>query len=156
MNTNLLRTGSRLVLRLLGVGVVLFHGRLLWERWADGSLAEIEVLAQWLIAALLVAGLALVYRRQGRLFRGREAAVLWILVILLHALTGIMAAPMLATPTSLLALPLGFLAATFLAGLLGRWFAPPREPAHGQASVGFPALALPGHGGVAGSRAPPR
>lgn len=156
MNEKRLQATWRIALRLLGVGVVAFHGQLLWRRLADGSLADLSVVAHWLISGLLVVGLVLVRRRTGSFFRGREAAVLWILVALLHALTGTSAAPMLATPSSLLALPLGFLVATFLAGLLGRRFSTPRGPATGRAITGFPPLALPGRGGGAGSRAPPR
>ena len=146
----------RICLRLFGAGLVVFHGQLLWQRWADGSLADLGVAAQWLASALLLAGLVLVRRHTGSLFRGRSAAVLWILVALLHALTGTTASPMLATPTSLLALPLGFLAASFLAGLIGRRLAPPRGPAIRRALAGLPWLAPAGHAGVAGARAPPR
>ena len=156
MNGDRLQTALRIVLRLLGVGLVALHAKLLWQRVADGSLADLTVAAQWLASALLVAGLVVIRKRTGSLFRGREAAVLWILVALLHALTGVTAAPVLATPTSLLALPLGFLAATFLAGLVALRLAPSPRPALRRALAGFRPLALPGHAGVAGSRGPPR
>ena len=115
MNGNRLRGTLRIALRLLGVLLVVFHGHLLWQRFADGSLVDLSVAAQWLASGLLLIGLALVRQRTGSLFRGRDAAVLWILIALLHALAGIPATPMLATPTSLLALPLWFLATTFVA-----------------------------------------
>ena len=156
MSGNRLKTTLRIALRLVGVGLVVLHANLLWQRVTDGSLADLAVAGQWLASALLVAGLVVVRRRTGSLFRGREAAVLWILVALLHALTGVTAAPMLATPTSLLALPFGFLAATLLAGLATRRPAPPRRSAQRWALAGFRWLALPGHAGVAGSRGPPR
>jgi hypothetical protein len=143
-------------LRLLGAGVALFHGKLLWDRLADGSLANGRVLAQWLAAALLVTGLALVYRRQGRLFRSREAAVLWILVVLLHAVAGLPVVQMLATPTASLVLPLGLLAATVLVGPFGRRFAAALALLERRtASACYPPT-LSGNGGVAGARAPPR
>jgi hypothetical protein len=145
----------RQALRLLGAGVVLFHGKLLWDRWADGSLANGRVLAQWLAAALLVAGLAVVYRKQGRLFRTREAAVLWILVVLLHAVAGVPVVQMLATPTAILVLPLGLLAATILAGSFGRRFAAPLATTRRRAATHCPPT-LAGHGGATGARAPPR
>lgn len=156
MNQTRLQAILRIALRLLGVGLAVFHGQLLWQRFVNGSFVDLGVAAQWLASGLLLVGLLLVRRRTGSLFRGRDAAVLWILVALLHALTGLPAAPMLATPTSLLALPVWLLAATFLAALIGRKFVLPRKLATRRAVAGFLSLALPGHGGVAGSRAPPR
>jgi len=156
MSGKRLQTLLRICLRLLGAGLAVFHGQLLWQRWADGSLGDLGVAAQWLASGLLLVGLVLVRRRTGSLFRGREAAVLWILVALLHALTGMSATPMLATPTSLLALPISVLALAFTAGLLGRRFVPPGKLATRRTASGSRLVAPPGHGGAAGSRAPPR
>ena len=151
-----LRSMWRIVLRLLGTGLVLFHGRLLWHRWVDGSLADLGVAAQWLASALLVVGLVLVYRRHASLFRGREAVVVWILVALLHGMAAVPATQILVVPPWLV-VPLGLLAASALALVLGRRLARPTSASSSrQQRAALPAAVLAGHGGVLGSRAPPR
>jgi hypothetical protein len=155
MNGNRLLSTWRLALRLFGAGLVLFHGHLLWQRWVDGSLVDFGVAAQWLASALLIVGLVLVRKRHGSLFRGREAAVVWILVALLHALAGVPTTQMLAAPVPWLAVPLGLLAVSALALILARTLRrTPRSPARGWSAMP-PKAALAGHGGVLGSRAPP-
>lgn len=104
---------------------MLFHGQLLWHGWADGSLADLGVAAQWLASALLLVGLVRVYRRHASLFRGREAAVVWILVALLHGMAAVPATRMLVDPEPWLVVPLGLLAASTLALVLGRKIALP-------------------------------
>lgn len=156
MNGTRLKSMWRIVLRLLGAGLVLFHGQLFWHRWADGSLADLGVAAQWLASALLVVALVLVYRRHASLFRGREAAVAWILVALLHGMAAGPATQVLVVEPWLV-VPLGLLAASTLALGLGRKLALPTSAGSPRrASAALPAIVLAGHGGVLGSRAPPR
>lgn len=149
---------GRIVLRLLGAGLVLFHARLLWRRWADGSFADFGVAAQWLASALLVVGLALVYRRHASLFRGRESVVAWILVILLHGMAVVPATQIVVVSEPWLVVPLGLLAAIALELVLGRRLVAGLACAGSRRRVCamLPVAVLAGHGGVAGARAPPR
>lgn len=117
-STHLARLG-RFAWRLAALALTLFHGQILWRRWADGSLADGAVVGRWLAAALIVLGLLWVQRRRGSLFRGRAAAVLWLLVALLHALAGVPTHDMLAAPAPWLAVPLGLVVARTIALALG-------------------------------------
>ncbi|MCZ6506759.1 MAG: hypothetical protein O7A98_03465 [Acidobacteria bacterium] len=157
MNGTRLRSIVRIVLRLLGAALVLFHGQLLWHRWADGSLADLGVAAQWLASALLVVALVLVYRRNASLFRGREAAVVWVLVALLHGMAAVPTTQIPIVPEPWLMVPLGLLAASALAHVLVRKRALPTSASSPRrVSAALPAAVLAGHGGVLGPRAPPR
>lgn len=101
---------------LVGVGVALFHAGLLAERLRDLSIAEPEVLASWLGAAIL--GLLALYLRRRNLpiASGRSGLVFWLLVLLLHlGLTP--ATPAFVRAEQLLALPLE-LAVVVLVGAL--------------------------------------
>ncbi len=69
----------------LAAVLVAFHGQLLWQRLADGSLLEPVVAIRWLLGALLTAALGSLWRRGLPLFRGRRAAVVWLVALLLHA-----------------------------------------------------------------------
>jgi hypothetical protein len=120
MSSTPLARHGRFALRLVAGALAIFHGQLLWRRWADGTLGDGSIAARWLTAALLVLGLLWLQRRRGGVFRGREAAVLWILVALLHALAGIPMQQMLAAPAPWLAVPLGIVAARTIALALGR------------------------------------
>ncbi|MDH3402850.1 MAG: hypothetical protein OEP45_04470 [Acidobacteriota bacterium] len=155
----MLTFGSRsvrsLALRLLGAGVALMHGQLLWRRLADGSLTEAGVAARWAASVLLIGGLVAGYRRHGWVFRGRRAAVLWTLVALLHAVSGVPGSAMVAEPAPWLVVPLVILAARSLAAVLvprgalrpaGVWRRRPRPR-----RLAAPALLF----GAPGSRAPP-
>lgn len=146
----------RLALRLLGVGLAAMHGQLLWRRVADGSLTELGVGARWLASAALIGGLIVVYRRHGRLFRSREAAVLWTLVALLHAVSGVPGAAMIAEPTPWLLVPIVFLAARAVAIALRTLASPAASRAlrWSRHQGGIPLRAA--HAGAVGSRAPPR
>jgi hypothetical protein len=156
MNSTRLRLIWRIVLRLLGSGLVLFHGRMLWQRWADGSLADLSVATQWLASALLLAGLVLVYRRNASLLRGREAVVVWILVALLHGMAAMPADQILAAEPWLV-VPFGLLAAGMLALVPGGKHALPAYAGSSRRPrTAWPTAVLAGHGGVLGSRAPPR
>jgi hypothetical protein len=147
---------GRFALRLGVLALTLFHGQLLWRRWADGSLGDGAVVARWLAAALLVVGLFQVQRRRGGLFRGREAAVLWVLVALLHALAGVPAHEMLAAPAPWLAVPLGLVIARTIALALGLRdrLLPAAEPRRGSAPF-LASTPTPGLLSVAAGRAPP-
>ena len=137
-------------LRLAGASLVVFHGRLLWRHWSEGSLVDFGVIGQWLAAALLLIGLLAVRRRRGSVFRGRQAVALWTLVAVLHALAGVPAAQLLAAPAPWLALPLGLVAVGgLLYGLV--WRRTPLSPA---LLGGANCCLLPGtvHAGFAGSR----
>ena len=150
---NSLRT---LTLRLLGVGMALLHVQLLWRRFADGSLTDLLVAARWVASGALIAGMVVVYRRHGRLFRGRQAAVLWTLVALLHALSGVPGAAIVAEPAPWLVVPIAILAARGVAVLLERTVGP--GPARAlRRSPRRRRLVLPvAPAGACGSRAPPR
>lgn len=85
------RSGGRR--RLYGVaGFVLtavlavFHGQLLWHRLSEGSLLQPIVVARWAVSALLVLALLQLWSRGLPLLRGRRAGVLWLIVVLLHAM----------------------------------------------------------------------
>lgn len=79
--------------RLVGFGgfalsavLAVFHGRLLWQRLTDGSLLEPMVVARWVVSALLVLALLQLWSRGLPLLRGRRAGVLWLIVVLVHAM----------------------------------------------------------------------
>lgn len=62
-----------------------FHALLLWRRVADASIVRPGVLARWIAAALLIAGLVALQRRATAQLRGRHATlILWLLVAMLH------------------------------------------------------------------------
>jgi len=75
----LTRVGRTAALLLLG-----FHAWLLWQRLSGGSLLEPAIALRWAAALPMVAGLLLLRRYGASLFRGRRAAVLWLLVAVLH------------------------------------------------------------------------
>lgn len=79
--------------RVIGVGgfaltaaLAVFHGQLLWQRLSDGSLLQPMVVARWAASALLVLVLLQLWSRGVPLLRGRRAGVLWLVVVLLHAM----------------------------------------------------------------------
>ncbi len=74
----------RAVLVAAGGGLVAFHGLLLWQRLADGSLLQPVVAMRWGGAFLLVAGFVALWRN-GASLTGRRARTLWVLVLALHA-----------------------------------------------------------------------
>ena len=110
--------------RAVAVALLAFHGWLLWQRLSGGSLLEPGVALRWAAALPLAGGLWLLRRHGSSLFRGRRAAVLWLLVVFLHfsaAAPGALEDPVhgpswLFVPVSApLALVLGLLAAALLA-----------------------------------------
>jgi hypothetical protein len=68
-----------------GATLAVFHLYLFWDRLAGGDLLDPAVAGRWLAAAALVAGLAALRRIGVPLARGRNAVVVWALVVLLHA-----------------------------------------------------------------------
>ncbi|MDH3745187.1 MAG: hypothetical protein OES47_08815 [Acidobacteriota bacterium] len=110
----LLRTG------ILGItaALVLFHGRLLWTRLVDGSVLEPVVAARWLFGLVLAGLLIELRRRHASPLRGRSALVMWLLVVLLHAVALVpgveVAAGAEGAVELLLVLPAGALVATVL------------------------------------------
>lgn len=68
-----------------GLTLAVFHLYLFWDRLAGGDLLDPAVAGRWLAAAALVAVLAVLRRIGVPLARGRNAVVVWSLVMLLHA-----------------------------------------------------------------------
>lgn len=76
-----------LLLLPLAVGCVLlvyFHALLFWQRLSDLTLFEPGVALHWLGSLALLFGSYMLRRRGVPLLWGRRAAVLWLLVLLLH------------------------------------------------------------------------
>lgn len=77
---------------LTALGLGGFHLDLLVRRFADGSLFEPAVAAQW-VGALILGGVAYRFvRARTPLASGRRALAFWLLVLVLHALPGAPAA----------------------------------------------------------------
>jgi hypothetical protein len=130
---SLLRIGSSaLVAALVG-----YHVSLLWARLASGTLLEPIAAARWLAALALLTLLVGLRRRGASLVRGRPALVLWVLVLLLHAVAlapGVEVAPKAAATAELfLVLPVGLFSATVLASVAATL-------AQGATPIGFPVL----------------
>jgi len=67
-------------------GLVAFHGVLLWQRCADGTILDAGVLARYLGAALIMVGLFVFKRLAPPHLQGRRALVVfWLIVLMLHA-----------------------------------------------------------------------
>lgn len=73
-----------LPLMLVGAFLVYFHALLLWQRVTDQTLFEPLVGLRWLGSLALLLGWYALQRRDIPLLWGRRAAVLWLLVLLLH------------------------------------------------------------------------
>jgi len=65
--------------------LIAFHAFLLWQRVLDLSLFKPGPAIRWLATAALLVGLYRLHRQGASLIRGRNAAVIWLLVLLLHA-----------------------------------------------------------------------
>lgn len=72
-----------------GVALAAFHADLLARRAADGSLFQPSVAARWIGALLLVALAVRFVRKRVSLRTGRKALSFWLLVLVLHALSGV-------------------------------------------------------------------
>ncbi len=106
---------------LLGVGgfastaaLAVFHGRLLLQRLSDGSLLQPIVVTRWVASALLALILLQLWSRGLPLMRGRRAGVLWLVVVLLHAMAPGGAVPAVG-PAAEGILPVALAMAAFLA-----------------------------------------
>lgn len=73
-----------LPMAVVGAFLVYFHALLLWQRVADQTLFEPLVGLRWLGSLALVLAWFTLQRRGIPLLWGRRAAVLWLLVLLLH------------------------------------------------------------------------
>jgi hypothetical protein len=85
----------RKALATAGLLLVLFHGWLFVGQVWTGELADLTVVARWLISGGLVWGLYQLKRQHAPIFFGRKAVALWVLAALLHgpALAERIAAP---------------------------------------------------------------
>lgn len=70
--------------RLATAALVVFHLWLLGTHILTGRLLEPDVLLRWAAAGIVAAALAALHRRHRSLFWGRQAIVLWLLVVLIH------------------------------------------------------------------------
>jgi hypothetical protein len=80
--------GSRFARALLAapaVALTAFHLVLLAARVADGSVLDPAIAAEWVIGLTLLLGLARMHRAGLSLIRGRGALIMWLLVLILHA-----------------------------------------------------------------------
>ena len=103
---------------LLGLGAL--HLVFLVRRVADGTLLNPTVIAEWVVAAGLVAVGVQLHRRGISIFRGRPAAALWIVVALMHGMVALHGAPGLVGVPVADSLPIGAsLLVGALAALLG-------------------------------------
>jgi hypothetical protein len=116
--------------RLLKIGVGLatvlltaFHGLLLWERIADGSLLETGIAVEWAIGLLLLLALLRLKRLGTSLHRERAGVILWLLVSLLHAVASVpghgVAFDVDVDRDLLVSLPLGVLVGAAVAYVVG-------------------------------------
>ena len=128
---------SRLAASALGVaavvGLAAFHLLLLWERVVSLTLLEPMVAVRWAASRALLGALVRLRRAGVPVLWGRRAAVLWLLVLLLHlAVPGPQALVAGASGTQLLLiLPLGgavVAALTLALDLCGRAAAAPAQP----------------------------
>jgi hypothetical protein len=126
--------------------LLLFHVDLLVAQALDGRLLEPATLLRWTIGGLLLAGFVAVQRVGMPVIRGREAAVFWLLVALLHGpaalrseASGAEVRPVAATlATSVVALGGALLGALALAGLNRRQGHTPPFPSTGRLQTDRP------------------
>ena len=85
----------RKALATAGLLLVLFHGWLFVGQVWTGELADLTLVARWLVSGGLVWGLYQLKRQDAPIFFGRKAVALWVLAALLHgpALAERIAAP---------------------------------------------------------------
>ena len=74
---------ARTTAGLAGAALVAYHGWLLAGQFAAGRLTEPWLLARWIVAAGLVAGLVAL-RRTGSSLWSHKAVAIWVLAALLH------------------------------------------------------------------------
>ena len=129
-------------LGLLAVAsLVLLHLSILWARITQGRLGEPVVALRWTAAAVLLLALLALRRRGVPLLWGRRALVFWLLVLVLHAGTGVPqdSSPRFAPEQLLFVLPAAVVPAFVVLVLLATPLAgsalagPELAPAHGAA-----------------------
>lgn len=74
----------RRVLTVVGALLALFHLWLLASQAWGGELGDVSVIARWVVAGGLVAGLLHLQRTGHSLWLSRQAVTLWVLAALLH------------------------------------------------------------------------
>lgn len=87
------RTGTAGVARRLGkllasglvAALVLAHGQLLWQRIASSTLFEPWVALRWALTIAAIAGFIRLQRAGISIVWGRQALILWLLVLVCHA-----------------------------------------------------------------------
>ena len=106
-----------------GLALGLFHLFLFWDRLIGGDLFDPAIALRWLAAAGLAAALVALRRMGFPLTKGRQACVVWLLVVLLHAssqsvpavpdeMMGLDAGVVFVLPTTLTLAGLGLLCVT--------------------------------------------
>ncbi len=126
--------------------LVLLHVSILWARITQGRLGEPVIALRWGAALVLLVALLALRRRGVPILWGRRALVFWLLVLLLHAGTGLPQdpSPRVAPEQLLFVLPAAAAPACVLLVLLVTQLAGAAladravVPAHG-AAVGVPA-----------------
>lgn len=127
------------------VSLVFLHASILWARVTQGRLGEPVIAVRWAAAFVLLLALVALRRRGVSLLWGRRALVFWLLVLVLHAGTGVPqeSTPRVAPEQILFVLPAAVApACVFLVilatSLAGATLAGPEfVPAHG-AAFGLP------------------
>jgi hypothetical protein len=69
---------------IAAAALAIFHVSLFWSRIADGQLLDPMIAARWIGGGGLVAALVALRRRGVSLLGGRQALIVWLLVVLLH------------------------------------------------------------------------
>ena len=84
----------RRLIAFAGTGALaVVHLGVLWRRVVDGSLLAPLVVAQWLVAAVLLVIVVALRRRGVSVFRGRAGAAFWIVVALMHGIVALPGGP---------------------------------------------------------------
>lgn len=122
------RLGSAACLAVV-LGLIAFHTGLLRDRVAQGALFDAATASRWLVSAVVLGAFLALHRHGVSVLWGRKAAVLWLLVLVLHigAQPGVTGAPtsdaarasasgLFLLPSSLLPVALAFVAAAWAAG----------------------------------------
>lgn len=133
-----------------GTALAVMHVGVLWRRVADGTLLTPLVVAQWMLAAVLIASVVALRRRGVSVFRGRAGAAFWIVVALMHGIVALPGGPgfvgVLSSAQVTVAAPVGVGliagALVLLAGLAAVMVRPGLlrfGPAHAPLSLAFPA-----------------
>ncbi len=126
-------TVLRWLLQTTAVALIALHAWVLWQRVAEGAMADGQVAVRWLGTAALLVIAGWLHRQGVSLVRGRQAGVFWLAVLLLHA--GL-PAPLTAAGVVLHHLPPAFVVLLALPvglGWLGEWLSLDAAPSGSQA-----------------------